>query len=638
MSKGPRAITRRDFIGGTLVGAGALLVRPRPQRPTTPAPADDWYGYGGVGEYASSHGNTPEVVQVAHDLRDGLYAGRLGEAQDTGELYDLVVVGGGFAGLGAAHEFLKERPKGSCLVLDNHPTFGGEAKQNEFVVDGYRLIGPQGSNAFILPQAGFGTGSGKASFREDTRSVLTSVFEEFRIPTDFQYASWDPTLKPLRFAFDNYSPMLWAEDETSVGHFFPAQGASGPRWVVDLFQGKLKEAPLPERVRADLDRWRASRDRPPVPSDVEPWLDSMSYRDFLEKVLKLGPEVTAYADPIVAGSLGLGSDATSAYACYHILMPGVSALAPPGAKYPTLLSFPGGNTGFARYLLRAVVPGALPGDGSFASVVDGRVNFAALDEPGARARVRVGASVIRVAHEGPARAAERVRVVYVRKGELQSVRAQAVVMATGSWITRHVVADMPEARQAAYEGFVHAPILVANVAVRQWRFLYDVGATACRWDGGFGFFCNLRRPMLVGGHQPPLHPDHPAVLTFYVPFQRPGKPAAEQGKEGRLELLTTAFADYEGQILRQLGDMFGGHGFRAERDVAGIILNRWGHAYVVPQPGFHFGRIGAKAPREIVREPFGRIFFGHSEMEGHQNFTGAILNGRRAAREAAAVV
>ena len=30
--------------------------------------------------------------------------------------------------------------------------------------------------------------------------------------------------------------------------------------------------------------------------------------------------------------------------------------------------------------------------------------------------------------------------------------------------------------------------------------------------------------------------------------------------------------------------------FDAEEDIAGIILNRWGHAYISPQPGFHFGK------------------------------------------------
>ena len=64
-----------------------------------------------------------------------------------GELYDLVIVGGGFSGTVAAYTFLKETGRQrSVLLLDNHPIIGGEAKRNEFIVRGQRLIGPQGSN------------------------------------------------------------------------------------------------------------------------------------------------------------------------------------------------------------------------------------------------------------------------------------------------------------------------------------------------------------------------------------------------------------------------------------------------------------------------------------------------------------
>ena len=95
---------------------------------------------------------------------------------------------------------------------------------------------------------------------------------------------------------------------------------------------------------------------------------------------------------------------------------------------------------------------------------------------------------------------------------------------------------------------------------------------------------------------------------------------------------------YERQIRQQLTDMFARSGFDASRDIAGIILNRWGHAYVNPQPGFYFGSEGRPAPRDVVRARHGRIAFGHSEMEGHQNWPGAVRNGARAAQEIRAVL
>jgi phytoene dehydrogenase-like protein len=71
---------------------------------------------------------------------------------DTGEIYDCVIVGGGISGLAAALIFQRKAGEGkTCLVLDNHPIFGGEAKRNEFLVDGHRLIGHQGSALFWPP-------------------------------------------------------------------------------------------------------------------------------------------------------------------------------------------------------------------------------------------------------------------------------------------------------------------------------------------------------------------------------------------------------------------------------------------------------------------------------------------------------
>jgi spermidine dehydrogenase len=203
-------------------------------------------------------------------------------------------------------------------------------------------------------------------------------------------------------------------------------------------------------------------------------------------------------------------------------------------------------------------------------------------------------------------------------------------MAGGSWMTQHVVRDLPEDYRHAYARFYRSPVLVVNVALTNWRFLYKLGLTACRWFDGFGFCCNLRQPMLVGDYRPPLHPAKPIILTFYVPFYYPGKPVREQGVQGRTEMLSISFAEYERQIREQMVKLFGAGGFNPHADIAGIILNRWGHAYLDPQPGFYFGRNGLPAPRDVVRKRFERIAFANAEMNGHQNWPGAVTEGRRA--------
>src|ERR1700678_3679100 len=150
-------ITRRDFLNGTLLGSGALLLNaasPVGLLAATAATdsADEWTGYGGVGDYANSNGNTAAVLEAGHQIRDGLFEDTPANVMDTGETYDCVIVGGGISGLAAALIFQRKAGEGkTCLVLDNHPIFGGEAKRNEFLVDGQRLIGHQGSALFWPP-------------------------------------------------------------------------------------------------------------------------------------------------------------------------------------------------------------------------------------------------------------------------------------------------------------------------------------------------------------------------------------------------------------------------------------------------------------------------------------------------------
>lgn len=642
-------ITRRDFLhlsAAGLAGAAFLGCGPgeggvggepgagtRAARGTLRGPGDGWYGYGGVGDYADSHGNTPEAVRAAHGLRSGAYADAHAEAVDTGERYDLVVVGAGLAGLSAAHHFRRLHPEGRCLLLDDHPVFGGEAKRNEFRVDGIRLVAPQGSNDFTVRPATGGP---------------DDYFTALGIPREFEYAPWDAEATGIRVPLDNYGWMHWVEDRYSVGHFFRETGGgtdggggtdsagdpAGGRWVTDLWGTGLSRGPWGPEVREELRRWRreSALDHAPPSAgsgDGEPrWLDGLTVKEYYEDLLGLPPATTAYVDPILASIIGLGCDAISAWWGWHFGLPGFRS----ADRYEgvTFHSFPGGNAGIARHFVRSLIPDAIAGGDGFADVLNGRIRFDALDRAGAPVRMRLGSTVVRAEHRGAREAAERVRITYLEDGRLRALEADGVVMATGGWVNRHVLPDLPEGHRRAYESFRHAPVLVANVALRNWRFLQRLGMAACMWSEGFGFSCNIRRPMYVGDHRPPFGPDHPAVLTFYVPFPFPAVSPREQGVRGRTELLRTPFREYERRIREQMVRTFGEAGFDPRTEIAGIVLNRWGHAYVAPGPGFLTGEGGRPAPPDVVRRPFGRIAIGHSELRGHQNWTGGAGEGRRA--------
>ena len=617
-------ITRRDFLNSTLLASGALLLEARAplgaQAPNAVNPA--WEGPGGVGDYARSHGNMWSGVTAAHDLRDGKFgADATRRAVDTGERYDLIVVGGGLSGLGAAAFFQKLRG-GRVLVLDNHPMIGGEAKRNEFDVDGLRLIGPQGSNDFGTRLPGGWAG--------DYWKELGLPFG----PDAFEYQAWASGVTPLEMARDHYYFQLWADEFASHGFFFKEPNGS-LRLVRDAFATGFNDTPWSEKLRADFTRWRAS---PKVydGADLARWLDGMTYEDLLVKHLGLDAAVARYADPILAGAAGgLGSDVISARCAAQIGLPG-TANGRPGADAPHKLadilpftsSFPGGNDGIMRHVLKKVVPDAIAGEG-FAGVLNGRIRFEALDRRANPTRIRLGATAVRVTNLPNG----SVDVVYHKDGRLHRTTGSGVVMANGAWTSQYVVTDVSQGHRDAFTDFVRAPMLVVNVALRRWRFMYDLGITAASYRDQFGFSCNLRQSMVVGDYRPPLHPDQPTILTFYIPFERPGTPLKPQAAAARTEMLATSYRDYEMKIREQLVRLFGRAGFDPRADIAGVILNRWGHAYVCPAPGFYFGRNGKPAAPEVLRQPLGRVAFANSELNGHQNWLAATGEGKRAVEQ-----
>ena len=263
-----------------------------------------------------------------------------------------------------------------------------------------------------------------------------------------------------------------------------------------------------------------------------------------------------------------------------------------------------------------------------------RVNFAALDRAGSAARIRLDSTAVWVKHDGDPAKSESVTVAYTRGGKTYRVKARSVVMAGGSWTTRNVVRDLPADRKEAYSQFYRSPCMVANVAVRNWRFLYKMGISGCQWFEGLGSYMQVRKLALCGADSATIGPDSPVVLTIKVLYTSPGKTAEQQGHLGRTELVSTPFREYERQIRQQFTDMFARTGFDAGRDIAGIILNRWGHAYASPAPGFYFGKDGKPAPGDVLRAaPFARIAFANTDLSGTPDHKSSILEGDRAVEQ-----
>ena len=638
--RGSAEVTRRDFVGGTLIGSGAALLTisapgtmSSAKAQTVPSPLNDlgadWTGPGGIGDYAGKNGNTHPVVNASHShIRNGDLDKRIANAPLVDDLYDVIIVGAGISGLTSAFVTARENPGAKILILDQHAIFGGEAKQNEFEVDGYKLVAPQGSTGIVVPFAAaekFGFGS--------------PFLKELGYPEEFTYQEAKNVSQPILVPRDAWGPMHISWEMGDTAFYYEGKGMVKNPW-----RNGFRDAPIPEKLKkalVDLELYRT----PPVRDDWAQWLDTMTYKQFLLDVAEVPADcidgVLEMLSPVMASmGCGQGGDIISAFSAYNYLMPGVNGYYryQHGGADPTdsvyLATFPGGNTVAAKRFLKIAKPEALSGDDSLLGLVESEVNWDQLDLPGQKVRMRLSSTVFSVVHEDKPAKAKAVRVTYDKDGKLVSVRAKAVICAGQQHANRRICHDISPEYRTAMQEFHHAPILVINVALRNWKFLDKLGVAGVRWFEGLGWWTSLRRNLVVDGHETqPLDPNKPVVLTQYIPFLMPGLDWPDQCTQARMMLFSMSYADIEAQVREQFTKMFGAYGFDDKRDIAGIITNRQGHAYFVGAPGFHFGRDGKKAAKDVLREPWHRIAFGHSELSGAQMWETAALEGERAAKQ-----
>ena len=474
---------------------------------------DEFTGYGGVGEYSGSNGNTLEVLRAGHTIRDGLYDPLPKEIIDTAESYDCVIIGGGISGLAAALFFQRQAGPGmKCLILENHPIFGGEAKQNEFLVDNQRLTVHQGSAIYQL---------------QYPHSFLAHFYESIglKVPK-LTYQKWAGTQPEFPLSRTPYEAVGLQHGQ--YGFWFGAKFGQNPGLLlIDPLGKQLAGAPISQASRSEWLRWlkgealeKAKFEHPKVEGDaISRYLDSITLEQhYMERFGISRETVRTFLSPVEGGGSGLGPDALSAYSDYAFEM-----LHPlPDEAGETDQMFPGGNTTIARLMLKTLIPAAIDGPDSVEGVSANQVNYSALDDPGAKTRIRVSSTAISVQHDGEADKANSVTIVYLKAGKLYRLKARSVVMAGGSWTTKHIVKDLPEAHREAYGKFYRSPCMMANVAVRNWRFLYKLGMTGCRWFEGIGNYLEVRKLALNGVEKPTINPDSPIVLNLKGSLLLPG--------------------------------------------------------------------------------------------------------------------
>lgn len=396
-------ITREDYASGKETTATSPSQRHRVYGLT----AEDWDGYGGVGDYSSSNGNTHKVMTDGHAIRDELYDISFPANEMAEETYDCVVIGGGISGLAAAQTFVQHSNQGKCLVLENHSIFGGEARRNEFEVNGQRLIAPQGSAMFFPPLKG---------------SSLLSFYESIGFDgKGLQYQSWGGGAKEIQLADTTY-----AGTGNNLGIFFGKKfGHPEGLWVMDPWGKQLEGTPFPAEVKRELLAAGRSQKLPQLEPRVygdtaSRTLDRMTQEDLFIQRDGLSRETIRTYMPYASSGAGASADVISALADF------IPDLQFPWDTKQGSQMFPGGNTGIARYQVKALIPDAIPGPLTLGGVCRATVDFATLDRPHQSVRIRLGATVLAVKHEGDPKVANSVAIKYMHEGKLHRIRAHSV--------------------------------------------------------------------------------------------------------------------------------------------------------------------------------------------------------------------
>jgi spermidine dehydrogenase len=622
-----RNITRRDFLNGVAVTAGAAFM-PWPQLAAAdlaqadknPEKSPDYYPPALTGLRGSHAGS----FDAAHALRDGTFWDTAGTPLDTGETYDLIIVGGGISGLAAAHFYRKRAGANArILILDNHDDFGGHAKRNEFQAGKKTLLGYGGTYSIESP--------------EPYSEVSKGVIEELGI----NVTSFPKYLDRDLYSSMGRGPKIFFDKETFgtdklVDDPCPFPGGETYDLAVaapDAWTHFMSEAPIAEQARKDVSRLcREKKDYLPGLSaeQKKARLARISYAQFLTEQVGVHSDVIRLYQTISQTLFGVGIEAVAASDAADTGYPGFSGM---GVEAEALSNerkyffhFPDGNASIARLLVRKLIPEAMPGN-SATDVVTARANYAKLDDKSSPLRLRLNSTAVRVKHVGDSARATEVEVAYARGGKVYAVRGKHAILACWNMMIPYLCEELPDAQKEALAFATKVPLLYTNVLLRNWTSFQKLGANAIYAPGGYHTYVDLDLPVSIGEYHCSQTPEEPTVVHMSKAPCLAGRPARDQHIAGRIELYNTTFETMERKIRQQLARTLGAGGFDPARDILAITVNRWPHGYAYEYSSLwdKFVLEGGETPCERARKTFGRIAIANSDA-GAAAYTDEAIN------------
>lgn len=614
-----RSIARRDFLNGAGIAIGASLLPTAISIGALAAePLELYYPPTKTG----MRGNHPGSFDAAHPLAwDGdaphTYS-------DTGQEYDLVVVGGGLSGLAAATFFQQQRGTAArILILDNHDDFGGHAKRNEFTSGGHMLLGIGGSVNLEAPR--------------DYSDVTKKLLKDIGINLAKLEKSMDPdyTLSSLDKGAGLFIKTSEGASKTVVGQWAAAFSGQGD------YTSLINQLPLAKAEKIKIVRF-ASGEQDYLEGlsagERAEYLTSTPYHTFLLDKVGLARETLSLFDSMLRLLYGVGGDGISVSEAFNTGAPGAGSVGKALAdetqsdednSYQSLY-FPDGNASVARLMVRNLIPAVAAGS-SMDDIAAAQFDYSKLDVEASPVRLRLNSTVVGAQQEG-----DEVAVNYVQDGKPFRVKAKHCIMACYNSIIPHLCPALPDTQKEALKYGTKVPLIWANVLLREGTPFYEAGAGLYECPNSPFTIVTKSPSTKMVDYQAPQDPADPLVLFMMgspVPIKEPGQTARDQLRLARHELLETPFSTFEREIREQLTDMFGVHGFDADRDIEAITVNRWAHGYAYEYYGLDDDFAEGAYPHQVGRQQFGRISIANSDSEGRAYLDAAVDAAWRATQE-----